>query len=205
MSAMRKVSFVIASPSFLMRAALDGMIQQKPAAEVVKQITNNFMLTDQVQHYRPDYAILDTALLRLANDFNLINEFPGTSTTRFIALAPAEEYSLANAKFYDVISYVEEFDSIHQKIETWVKQLSHDEDDNCSSRDLSKQEKKVLQLLALGQTNKEVAEKLFISTHTVMTHRKNITRKLGIKTVSGLTVYAILNKLVDVADIQRQV
>ncbi|MBE0661904.1 MAG: response regulator transcription factor [Bacteroidales bacterium] len=202
---MRKVSFVIASPSFLMRSALDGLIQQRPHAEVVKQITNNFMLTDQVQHYRPDYAILDTALLRLTNDFNLINEFPGTSTTRFIALSPDQEYGLANAKFYDVISYLEEFDSIHQKIETWVNQLSHDEDDNCSSRDLSKQEKKVLQLLALGQTNKEVAEKLFISTHTVMTHRKNITRKLGIKTVSGLTVYAILNKLVDVADIQRQV
>jgi DNA-binding CsgD family transcriptional regulator len=43
---------------------------------------------------------------------------------------------------------------------------------------------------------------LFISSHTVMTHRKNITRKLGIKTISGLTVYAILNKLINVEELQ---
>ncbi|MCD6201734.1 MAG: response regulator transcription factor [Bacteroidales bacterium] len=62
---------------------------------------------------------------------------------------------------------------------------------------LSEREKSILRFVALGYTNKEIAEKLFISMHTVITHRKNITRKLGIKTVSGLTVYAILNQLID--------
>ena len=56
--------------------------------------------------------------------------------------------------------------------------------------------------VARGLTNKEIAEDLFISTHTVITHRKNIVRKLGIKTVSGLTVYAILNKIIDMTDLQ---
>jgi len=55
----------------------------------------------------------------------------------------------------------------------------------------------------LGLTNQEVAEKLFISVHTVMTHRKNITKKLGIKTVSGLTVYALLNKVIEIQDIDQ--
>ncbi|NOY35953.1 MAG: helix-turn-helix transcriptional regulator [Chlorobi bacterium] len=67
---------------------------------------------------------------------------------------------------------------------------------------LSKREINILRLVALGNTNKEIAEKLFISTHTVITHRKNITRKLGIKTVSGLTVYAILNKIIHLEDHQ---
>jgi DNA-binding CsgD family transcriptional regulator len=61
---------------------------------------------------------------------------------------------------------------------------------------LTERENSILKLIALGLTNNDIGEKLFISTHTVMTHRKNITRKLGIKTVSGLTVFAILNKLI---------
>ncbi|HMM10932.1 MAG TPA: response regulator transcription factor [Bacteroidales bacterium] len=65
-----------------------------------------------------------------------------------------------------------------------------------SDQQLSERETEILRLVALGLTNIEISEKLFISVHTVMTHRKNITRKLGIKTVSGLTVYAILNKLI---------
>jgi DNA-binding NarL/FixJ family response regulator len=203
-NAMRKVNFIIASSSFLMRSALSGIIEQQPFAGVEKHITSNFMLRDQMQHYRPDYAIIDTAYLNLTNNFNVINEFPGTSSTRFIALTSDEEYNLANAKFYDVISYFETEKSVYQKIESWVNQLNRVEDEKCKSRELSRQEKKILQSLALGMTNKEIAEKLFISPHTVMTHRKNITRKLGIKTISGLTVYAILNKLVDVADIQQQ-
>ncbi len=69
-------------------------------------------------------------------------------------------------------------------------------DDVQSDQQLSERENEILRLVALGLTNNEIGEKLFISVHTVMTHRKNITRKLGIKTVSGLTVYAILNKLI---------
>lgn len=67
---------------------------------------------------------------------------------------------------------------------------------------LSERELSILKLVALGNTNNEIADRLFISTHTVMTHRKNITRKLGIKTVSGLTVYAILNQHIKMEEIQ---
>jgi DNA-binding CsgD family transcriptional regulator len=56
----------------------------------------------------------------------------------------------------------------------------------------------VLVLVAKGLLNKEIADKLNISINTVITHRKNITRKTGIKTTPGLTVYAILNDLVDI-------
>lgn len=65
---------------------------------------------------------------------------------------------------------------------------------------LSDRELDIVREVARGNTNKEIADKLYISTHTVITHRKNITRKLGIKTVSGLTVYALLNKLIKMGD-----
>jgi DNA-binding CsgD family transcriptional regulator len=62
---------------------------------------------------------------------------------------------------------------------------------------LTERETEILKLVALGNASKEIADKLNISTHTVITHRKNITEKLGIKSISGLTVYAILNKIID--------
>jgi DNA-binding CsgD family transcriptional regulator len=62
---------------------------------------------------------------------------------------------------------------------------------------LSERELDVLRLVVKGLSNKEIADKLFISTHTVITHRKNITQKTGIKTVSGLTIFAVVNKLVE--------
>ena len=61
---------------------------------------------------------------------------------------------------------------------------------------ISEREIDVLKLLASGMANKEIADKLNISINTVITHRKNITQKTGIKTVSGLTIYAVLKKLI---------
>ena len=61
---------------------------------------------------------------------------------------------------------------------------------------ISEREIDVLKLLVEGNSNKEIAEKLFISAHTVITHRKNIAQKTGIKSVSGLTIYAVVNKII---------
>jgi DNA-binding CsgD family transcriptional regulator len=66
---------------------------------------------------------------------------------------------------------------------------------------LSAREVEVLKLVARGHINKHIADALSISLHTVISHRKNITGKLGIKTVSGLTMYAVLNGLISSKDI----
>ena len=68
--------------------------------------------------------------------------------------------------------------------------------------ELSERENEILTSVAKGMTNKEIADLHNISIHTVISHRKNITRKTGIKTVSGLTVYALLNNLIDQSDIE---
>ena len=73
--------------------------------------------------------------------------------------------------------------------------------DESDTDPLSDREKEVLICLSKGLKNNEIADTLNISVHTVITHRKNIVRKTGIKSVAALTVYAILNNLIDEKDI----
>ena len=75
-------------------------------------------------------------------------------------------------------------------------------EDSCGddSEVLSQREKEILAAVAHGETNKEIADDLFISVNTVVTHRKNIARKTGINSIAGLTVYAILNHIVEISD-----
>lgn len=67
---------------------------------------------------------------------------------------------------------------------------------------LSEREKDIVRCIVRGLTNKEVAEELFISVNTVITHRKNIARKLSIHSVAGLTIYAIVNNLISLDEIK---
>ena len=67
---------------------------------------------------------------------------------------------------------------------------------------LTEREKEILVCVASGLLNKEIADKFGLSIHTVISHRKNITRKTGIKSVAGLTVYALLNNLIDMNTVE---
>ena len=71
-----------------------------------------------------------------------------------------------------------------------------------SGDELSEREKEVIRLVVRGLSNKEIAEKMFISANTVMTHRRNIARKTQIHSPAGLTIYAIVNGLVDLSSVK---
>lgn len=90
-----------------------------------------------------------------------------------------------------------------QKINEYINHLYEIDSNSQNESELSKREKEILMQVALGLTNSQIAEKLFISQHTVVTHRKKITSKLGIKTISGLTVYALLNNLIEIGDVDE--
>ena len=73
---------------------------------------------------------------------------------------------------------------------------------NDATEELSDREKDVLIQVVKGLSNKEIADVLCISMHTVIAHRKNITRKLNIHSTAGLTIYAIVNHLVDISTVE---
>ncbi len=66
-----------------------------------------------------------------------------------------------------------------------------------STESISEREKEIIICLVQGMSNKEIASQLFISVNTVITHRRNISRKLQIHSLAGLTIYAIANGLID--------
>lgn len=80
--------------------------------------------------------------------------------------------------------------------------LPHREIDNNKLSSLSIREREIIKQLALGKTNKEIADILNISVHTVATHRRNIVAKLNIHSAAGLTIFAILNHIVEIEDVK---
>jgi len=101
------------------------------------------------------------------------------------------------------VSVMESKSRIHELISAHL-QIRNATSDKMKSTWLTAREVEVVKLVAFGKTNKDIAEKLCISIHTVISHRKNITEKLGIKSISGLTVYAILNSLIDANSIDLE-
>jgi regulator of cell morphogenesis and NO signaling len=88
-------------------------------------------------------------------------------------------------------------DDVTRNISTMVFKGNNNE-----TEPLSERERDVIVALVQGMSNKEIAEHLFISVNTVITHRRNIARKLQIHSPAGLTIYAIVNGLVDISNIR---
>ena len=136
--------------------------------------------------------------------------------THIRTLLSAEASTLVGALLYTYLPQEElaQYDcvvEIDDPKETVVKKLLHalqnHERENEPAREnpeLSDREKEILASLVKGHTHKEIAAIHHLSVHTVISHRKNISRKTGIKTVSGLTVYALLNHLIRPEDLETE-
>lgn len=94
------------------------------------------------------------------------------------------------------------YDSAQTILKKLRKSISSGSDSPIEGGELSPREKEILVCVAKGMLNKEIAYKYNLSIFTVMTHRKNITAKTGIKSIAGLTAYAILQGLIDIESIK---
>ena len=97
----------------------------------------------------------------------------------------------SSESFAPTLPIDEEKESLLERLERFVEQLGRQAES--LPQELSPRETEVLKLVAKGFMNKEIADQLNISINTVLSHRKNLTAKLGIKTVSGLSFYAMMN------------
>ncbi len=114
----------------------------------------------------------------------------------------------AALKAYDgQISICDDAEAIARKLHRLLRTAAGEGEETGSGNSteaLSQREKEIVTCVVKGMTNKAIADQLCLSIHTIITHRRNIARKLQIHSSAGLTIYAIVNKLVELGDIKDQ-
>lgn len=197
---MKTYKIVIAEPSVIIRNGLEKMILDLPDYETVAQSGDLQSLSARLRIICPDVLIVNPQLFDFSKRKVIRSLFEDIPNTKIVALVSSYFDSQMLRQFHGVLEINDDLQRIKFTLNQVVSQNNPEESD-ADSVLLSDREKEVLVCLAKGRRNNEIADSLKISVHTVITHRKNIVRKTGIKSVAALTVYAILNNLIEEKDI----
>lgn len=196
---MPKIEFVIFEKSLLTRLGLASLLKEIEGSAVSGEYDHVNQFVSYVGNHQPDIVFIGSKLYDKINKTELKELL---SVHKFVIIVLADKNSVISDSFVSEQIFDNEgkLEILH-KIKLALSKSGNSKKIKKGNNEISEREKAVLACVAKGLTNKEIAEELFISTHTAITHRKNIVRKLGIKTVAGLTVYAILNKIIDMGDL----
>ncbi len=189
---------IIAETSVIIRSGISTMLKRLPDLNIRPvEVTSIESLHDCLRAHTPDILIINPVF----GGWFDIGKFKEEKSahTKCISLVCSVIDNTLLKNYDDTISVYDDIDVLYRKITKLRNLSSNDEDSELES--LSQREKEIIVCVVKGMTNKEIAEKLYLSIHTVITHRRNIARKLQIHSPSGLTIYAIVNKLVELQDI----
>ena len=184
-----KQKLLIVEPSEVIVEGLKAVLDSQSRFKILEPEVSAERLEQRIMASRPDVLLVNPTLMHV-NVSSLRNEY------NLAVVALVYQYVEKEVlKAYDGVVEIRDGRSVI--IETLAQASPTSEHRNSGSYELTKRETAVLIQLAQGKTNKEVADALNVSVHTVISHRKNSTHKTGIKSVAGLTVYAMLNNLID--------
>lgn len=194
------IRIAIAESSVIIRNGLSFALKHLPDLKIQPiELASSEALHDCLRTQPPHILFVNPTF----GDFFDVSRFRNDSLGKgihLVALVSAFIDSGLLSKYDDSVSIFDGMEVISDKI----SRLHHiePETENDNSENLSQREKEIIICIVKGMTNKEIAEKLFLSIHTVITHRRNISRKLQIHSAAGLTIYAIVNKLVALSEIK---
>jgi DNA-binding NarL/FixJ family response regulator len=213
------IKVLIADSNELIRLGLRTVLSRQSDFEIVGESVNRTELKEHVIVHSPDVVVIDYACPSFTID--IIPEILLQSKKlRVIAITQNQSgLSIITAIKSGVTSYIKKdcdlgeiVDSVRETakgnkffcgtILEMIKSEAINIDKisneilNCAPVTLSERELEVIALIAEGYTNQQIAEKLFLSSHTVNTHRKNIMAKLGINNTAGIVMYAVKSNLV---------
>lgn len=193
-----KANLLIALSDRRTQEMLADLIDREKGTEVtVHTLRDPFTLLQTVKRLRPDIVIVSC---------NVCSP-PMIETVRTIADLPKARFVLYCETVTDELlaerceGHLSAEESDKEVIDLITSLLTADEREEVPG-ELTPRERDIIIGVVKGMTNKEIADELFISPNTVTTHRRNIVKKLDIHSASGLTVYAIMNKLVSLQDIE---
>lgn len=215
-----KIKILIADNSFLIREGFRSVIHGNLDFKLVGEAEKAEDLSEKLLLYRPNVLVIDYASLYFCiDDISVINKaYP--EVNMLAVTNPQNRATISKAIENGVVSHLlkdcgkdeiteaiystakgEKFfcgkivDSVLKEKEVPASRPA--EAVSCDGIKLSAREIEIIQLVAEGLSNKEIAERLFLSVHTVTTHRKNIMSKLGINNTAGLVMFAIRQNLIE--------
>ncbi len=200
MKSQEVIHIAIAETSVIVRTGLANVLRRLPDLNIQTiEVTSMDGLQHCISVHKPDILIVNP---QFNGWFDLASFKKGERENDIKVMALI--YTMVNAnrlKDYDEkIDLFDDENTLGKKIASLVNFEEEEGDRNT----LSQREKEIVECVVKGMTNKEIAEKLYISIHTVITHRRNITRKLQIHSAAGLTIYAIVNKLVELNEVKMK-
>ena len=195
-----KILIAVAESSVIVRSGLVSVLKRLPDMEVeVVEVTSKDGIRHCMEMHTPQILIVNPQLEGWF-DVDAFRQCYKQDVKLVSLLCSMVDSS--QLKGYDErVTLFDDMASLEKKITELLNIADEEEPDQDA---LSQREKEIVGCIVRGMTKKEIAEKLFISVHTVMTHRKNITRKLQIHSAAGLTIYAIVNKLVELSEVKVQ-
>jgi two-component system response regulator NreC len=207
-----KVRILLADDHQIMREGLKALLGKHSSIQVIAEADNGIEALNIARREKPDVIVMDIAMPDI-NGIEVTRQLKSElSDIKIIALsmhsdrrfvseilkAGASAYVLKHAAFEDLEKAIKAVmmnrtflsaDILESVVSDYVSQLSNSEYE--AYRQLSNRERQVLQLLAEGNSTKEIAFKLHVSVKTIESHRQNIMNKLGIRTLAGLTKFAV--------------
>lgn len=194
-----RINIAIIEPSLIISEGLSTFLSQDSRINysIFHFATTQEFIQDQLSQ-EIDVIIINPLLVKYEHDDFL------KITSTYIGIVVGIVYSFFGkellASFDEIIQITDEpkviAETIH-KLVTSKECFKADIQDQLSPREID-----VLRNMIHGLSNKEIADQLNISIHTVISHRKNIVQKTGIKSQAGLTIYAISNKIIEIEDYQ---
>ncbi len=210
---------ILADSNDLVRVGMRTVFSSVNNLDIVGEAKNNNELKAQVKNFGADLVLIDYTSEGF--DIDIIHTILAiNSEVKFIAITPLQSaQTLVDALRSGVMSYVKKDCDIGEiinavketgrgnkffcgKILEAIQKASINVNDidfesfTCEPIILSERELGIIVLIAEGLTNSQIAEQLFLSTHTINTHRKNIMSKLGVKNTAGIVMYAVKTSLV---------
>lgn len=213
------MKIILADSNELSLIGLRTIMATKPNIEIIGEATNSEELWLMCKSMEVDEVIIDYSSEGFSIDIvpKILNKYPSIN---FIAITPEQSATtLLNALRSGIKSYIKKDCSMKEIVDSIIEtgkgnnffcgkiletiqksNISLDDLDNdsftCEPVSLSDRENEIIKMIAEGYTNVEIAEQLFLSNHTVNTHRKNILAKLGVKNTAGIVIYAVKTKIV---------
>lgn len=201
MNAANRYKVLLIVPSRIVARGLEGVFHD------LGEFTAEGILTDlshsaevRLRNMDADLIIVDPVVFDYSSRLSGRSRISEYSDAAVVALQTILMEDDAWRQYDEVVNLYDSAPVIIKKLRDALN--SRQETTKTESRDLSVREKEILVCVAKGMLNKEIADLYNLSIYTVITHRKNITRKTGIKTVAGLTVYALLNNLIDPSSVE---